>query len=106
MEITNIENEIYTLRWNQSNFMNTCRICLKTMPLEKVSIFDEMKLDYASCASNQSDIDKPHRLRVLEVMLLCCNSISVIIEPIQFFIECGILRSSSLCLYSVSKRSQ
>lgn len=69
MEITKIENEIHSLCWNQSNFMNICRICLKTMPLEKVSIFDEMKLDYASCASNQSDIDKPHGLGILEVIL-------------------------------------
>lgn len=79
MEIkTNIENEIRTLRWNQSNSVNICRICLKILSLERVSLFDEIKIADASCASKQSDIDKPRGLRILEVMLLCCNSISVI----------------------------
>lgn len=70
--------EIVTnMHWSQSDWRNSCRICLKLMQLEKVSLFDEIKFVYAS---NEFDIDKPHGLRIMEMMLLCCNSISVITD--------------------------
>lgn len=79
--ITNIENGIYanTTHWNQIDFWNRCRICLNATPLEKVSIFDNVKFVSALSSTNECDIDKPHELRILEIMLLlCCNNISVI----------------------------
>lgn len=83
MEIeTNIENEMYSLRWNQSDLMNICRICLRAMSEERVSLLNELKFIYTPTASNAFDINKPHGLRILEMILLCCNSINVI-KPVH-----------------------
>lgn len=76
MEI--ITNRMYTVHWNESDLWNICRICLKTMPLERVSIFNNIKFVCASSSLNKYDIEKPHELRILELILFCCNNISVI----------------------------
>lgn len=58
-----------------TELLNICRICLKQLTLERLSIFNNFENQITNDHFNQNDDDK--LLRVMDIIAFCASNISV-----------------------------
>lgn len=60
-----------------ADLLNICRICLNELTMERTSIFDDIEIQTTGEKNNQHDDNTWHRIRTLDIILLCTSNITV-----------------------------